>query len=222
MAGKIAAAKAAAEDAKLRAAAPSAKVTKTKTVTTDTHEEEVDDGKEEAEFPEDEPGDDGEGGGEDDGDGEDDGEDAKKSKASVAENAILAMVRTMTGHGDEASMLGALRGMAASAKRNTSLEAKVAKLEADATAAKLNALISSGTKAGKLTPGQRTWALTQSPESLKAFLDHAPKMVQTIDDPNVQPLADLTPREIAKCKAAGVNPEKYAAMKATMNTGKKV
>jgi signal peptide peptidase SppA len=214
MAGKIAAAKAA-EDAKKAAAAkagpsasaPAAKVTKTKTVTTDTHEEEVDDGQaEEAEMPEGEP----------DGDEpEDENDDDKDASASV-----VAFARQLTGKVKASSVVAALRGMAAQKTHADSLQARLDRLEADAKSAKLNALISSGTKAGKLAPAQRAWALTQSPESLKAFLDAAPAMVRTVEDPaqqGVDPVTALSPREIAMCAEKKIDVAAYAKKKAEMN-----
>ncbi len=209
MAGTIAAAKAA-EDAKKAAlaanagpsaSAPAAKVTKTKTVTTDTHETLEDDGEpEEAEVPEEEP--------------KDDDEDAK------ATASIVTFARELTGKAKASHVVAALRGMAAQTSHAASLQSRLDKLEADAKSAKLNALIATGTKAGKLAPAQRAWALTQSPDSLKAFLDAAPAMVRSVEAPVVEPAeADaLTPQEIAMCASANppVDPVKYAATKAAI------
>lgn len=212
MTAKIAAAKAA-EDAKkiaAAAAAPAGKVTKTKTVTTDTHEEEVDDGQpEEAEMPEDEPGD----------DGEDDGEeDAEKASAS---REVFALAQEITGKKKASHVAAALRGMAAQTAHAKTLQARVDKLEADARATKMGALVAAGMKAGKLAPAQRAWAMTQTPDSLKAFLDAAPSMVRTVDDSaaaHTEAAEPLSAEEIAMCASANppVDPAKYAATKAAI------
>lgn len=210
----IAAAKAA-EDAKkaakaqaLNASSPAAKVTKTKTVTTDTHEEEIDDGKEEAEFPEEEPSDD---------EPPPDDEEAPEEKAA-ASAALFALASKITGHKRASDVSAALRGMAASAKQNAVLTARVAKLEADAKARELSAIIASGIKAGKLTPGQRAWALTQSTSSLKAFLDAAPQLVRTVDDGETAaaPADALSERELAMCAEKKIDPVAYAKKKNEM------
>ena len=214
MSGKIAAVKAAEDAKKAKAAASAAvdaKVTKTKTVTTDTHEEEVDDGKEEAELPPE----DGE-----DGEGVDEGDDGEDAKATAS---VVAFARQLTGKVKASHVVASLKGMAAQKAHADTLQARVDRLEADATSAKLNALIAQGTKAGKLAPAQKEWALTQSPDSLKAFLDAAPALVRTTTDAATQPKASegLTARELAECKRRGVDPEKYAETKAQM-AGKKI
>ena len=212
MSAKLAAAKAA-EDAKKIAAAsaatPAGKVTKTKTVTTDTHEEEVDDGQpEEAEMPEPEP----------DGDEpEDENDDDNDAKASAM---IVTFARELTGKKKASHVAAALKGMAAQTAHAASLQSRLDKLEADAKASKLSALISGGMKAGKLAPAQKAWALTQSPESLKAFLDAAPAMVRTVDTAATEPaeLDALTPEEKAMCDNARppVDHAAYAKSKAAI------
>ena len=206
MAGKIAAAKAA-EDAKKAAlaanagpsaSAPAAKVTKTKTVTTDTHETLEDDGEpEEAETPEDEPG--------------DDDEDAK------ATASIVTFARELTGKAKASHVVAALRGMAAHTAHSSALEAKVAQLEADAAAAKIESLITKGPGARKISPSMHAWARTQSPEALKAYIAVAPDLVKSVEQPTAPTDAEaLTSDQLAMCTAAGADPVKYAATLASI------
>ena len=159
-----------------------AKVKKTKTVTTDTHEESIDDGEEEtAEMPDDE---------EEPTDDEDEDEEAvvssaaklnERSFSSGKTSNIIALARKITGKTSDDEVLGALQAMADSHRKTSKLAAEVAALKADAEQGKISALIATGLKAGKLAPSQRAWAKTQSPAGLKAYLDAAPSMVATAD-----------------------------------------
>ena len=157
-----------------------AKVKKTKTVTTDTHEEEVDDGEEEASAEED----DGEGE-EDSSDGGEDAEDEseeKKASASVGlhtKDRLLRLCRQITGKTSIEEVMGALHATWQGSKKSKSLAAEVAELKAEAEKSKVADLIRVGSKAGKLAPSQHAWAKSQTPASLKAYLDAAPKMVRS-------------------------------------------
>lgn len=165
-----------------------AKVKKTKTVTTDTHEEEVDDGEEEAKDPP--PSDDDDDGDEEEDDDDDgDGKAAASASASIGEHTtkgLLALARRITGKKSIDEVMGALHATWQSSKKTKTLAAEVASLKADAERSKVSALIERGMKAGKLAPTQRAWAKTQTPASLKAYLDAAPKMVHTVDDENTE------------------------------------
>ncbi len=164
----------------LVAEANMAKVKKTKTVTTDTHEEETDDGEPD----------------EDDGEEEEsaseDGDEEEAAAASLPLTktgkaaSVLDLARKITGKKAIDEVCGALQGMADSYKKTSKLAAEVAQLKADAEAGKVSALIVSGLRAGKLAPSQKAWAKTQSPASLKAYLDAAPKMVHTDDDEHTE------------------------------------
>ncbi len=209
MAGKIAAAKAVSDATKALAAANAAmtaaktdseralaaarvvaaeevvaKVKKTKTVTTDTHEEEVDDGEPEEtaeEKAEDPPSDEDE--------EEDEDEDEKAAASASVDHStkgLLALVRKMTGKHSIDEVMGALNATWQSSKKTSKLAAEVATLKADAERAKVAALVATGIRAGKLAPSQKGWAKSQSPASLKAYLDAAPKMVHTEEDEHTE------------------------------------
>jgi len=216
MAGKIAAAKAKSEADKALAAANAAmtasktdgeralaaarvlaaeevlaKVTKTKTVTTDTHEEEVDDGKEEEEAAFPDKGDDDEG--EDEGDDEEDCEDAAKASVGAHTRAgLLALARRITGKTSIDEVMGALHATWQSSKKSRGLAAEVAALRAESERTKVAALVATGIRAGKIAPSQKAWARGQTPASLKAYLDAAPKMVHTTDDEHVEAKVDAS------------------------------
>lgn len=158
-----------------------AKVKKTKTVTTDTHEEEVDDGEEEAveTAGDDEPDDDDKG----DDEGDDDDKDAKAGRSG---DKLLALARRITGKTSVDEVMGALRATWENSKKTRSLAAEVAALKADAERGKVSALVAQGMKAGKIAPSQRAWAKAQSPAALKAYLDAAPRMVHTEEDEHTE------------------------------------
>jgi ClpP class serine protease len=162
---------------------PAAKVKKTKTVTTDTHEEVVDDGEE------DEPADDDEGDDDESMEPEcDDDEDAEADakNAGHTTSALVALARKITGKKSIEQVMGALHALGNARGSNAKLAAKVAKLEADANAGKLEALIARGLTAGQLAPAQRAWARTMTPAGLKAYLDTAPRMVHTKSDEHTE------------------------------------
>lgn len=154
-----------------------AKVKKTKTVTTDTHEELIDDGEEEeAETAAEDdapPSDD-----EDEDEDEDEDADAKASRDAAR---VLAVARKLTGKKSIEGVIGALTALGANTRRHGALAKEVAELRADSRQTKIAALVTSGMKSGKLAPAQRAWARTQSPEALRAYLDATPPMVHTTD-----------------------------------------
>lgn len=188
---------------------PAAKVKKTKTVVTDTHEEEIDDGEPEDDEDEDEEDDDDASSDDADDSAEDD--DAEESASTSATNAASAVrsvksdkalarfVLKMTGQKTIEQAAGALQAAWDSNRRTAKLAAKVARLEQDATRTKLGALVAKGMKAGQLAPSQKRWAMTQTPESLKAYLETAPKMVHTSEDEHTE--AQVTGHELGAVTA---------------------
>ncbi len=195
------------------------KVTKTKTVVTDTHEEEVDDGM--PEEPKEEPK--GEDVPADEGEEEMPDDEEDEESAAVAAREILAIGRSITGESKSKSILAGLRAMAAEKGHAATLQARVDALEAAAKNEKLKAIVAGGIRAGKLAPGQKSWAMGQTPEALKAFLASAPTIVRPKAEEMSAALApaehdELTADELAMCAAANppVDPAKYAATKAAI------
>jgi capsid assembly protease len=156
-----------------------AKVKKTKTVTTDTHEEEVDDGEEEASEEEEDDGEEDSSDGGEDAEEESDGKKASATTGLHTPDRLLRLCRQITGKSSIEEVMGALHATWQGSKKSRSLAAEVAQLKADAEKSKVADLIRTGSKAGKLAPSQFGWAKTQTPASLKAYLDAAPKMVRT-------------------------------------------
>jgi signal peptide peptidase SppA len=159
-----------------------AKKTKTKTVTTDTHEEEFDDGKDDEEDDSDS--------GESSSDADEDASASTTTTGLHTPERLLRHCRDITGKKSIEEVMGALQAMSDSHKRTTKLAAKVARLEADAEADKVSALVASGIRAGKIAPSQKAWAKSQTPASLKAYLDASPKMVHGTDDEHTEARVD--------------------------------
>ena len=88
--------------------------------------------------------------------------------------------------------MGALHATWQSSKKSRGLAAEVAALRAESERTKVAALVVTGIRAGKLAPSQRAWARSQTPASLKAYLDAAPKMVHTTDDEHVEARVDAS------------------------------
>ncbi len=193
-----------------------AKVKKTKTVTTDTHEEEVDDGEEEKAEEDDAPPSD---------EDEDEEEDGEEDASAVSRAGLLALVRKMTGKHSLDEVMGALNATWQNSKKTKSLAAEVAALKADAERTKVSALVTAGLRAGKLAPSQRAWARTQSPASLKAYLDAAPKLVHTAEDEHTEAKVEgaqhgAVSAEMAKIwRKQGFAEKDFPALLEKMNNG---
>ena len=200
-----------------------AKVKKTKTVTTDTHEEEVDDGEEEtaAGDPPPPPADD---------DDEEEDEDEDAVAASVGEHTtkgVLALARKITGKKAIGEVMGALHALGQNSKRTSRLAAEVATMKAESERGKLSALIDRGHRDGKISKSnakQIAWARTQTPASLKAFLDATPAMVHTTDDEHTEAAVDAGAKhgavtaEMAKIwRKQGFAEKEFPALLAKMN-----
>jgi len=208
---------------------PLAKVKKTKTVTTDTHEEEIDDGEPEEDDDEDE-GDDEDAESESadaDAEGEEGGKykGAKVAAATIdaTKDGLLRLARQITGKRSIEEVMGALHATWQASKKAATLASKVAKLEADATATRIQSLIAQGMKAGKLSAGQKAWAKTLTPAALKAYLDSAPKMVQAVDEGHTEAKVEgvgpgAVTAEMAKIwRKQGFAEKDFPALLATMN-----
>lgn len=199
-----------------------AKVKKTKTVTTDTHEEMVDDGEEDDE-PADGEGDDEEPSEADDDDAEDAGDAA--ATGLHTKDRLLRLARQITGKKSIEQVMGALHAMHAGHKSHAKLAAKVARLEAEGESAKINALIGRGITAGQLAPAQRAWARTQTAAGLKAYLETAPKMVHTTAEELTEKsvaggeLGTVTAEMARIWRKQGFAEKDFAGLLAKMNNG---
>lgn len=82
-------------------------------------------------------------------------------------------------------------------------EARDAKM---ALSAKVDALCASG----KLAPALKSWALTQTVESLDAFAAAAPVLTEKVTPPVVTASSALTAEEIELCSQMRISPDSYA------------
>jgi signal peptide peptidase SppA len=203
-----------------------AKVRKMKTTDKTIHTEEVDDGEEDSSVAETSTGADDEEG-EDAEDGEDEkkaihpGDDAKTGLHT--KGRLLRLARQITGKTSIEDVMGALHATWAAQRDHAKLAKEVASLKAAAESAKVEALVASGIKAGKIAPSQCDWAKSQTVSGLKAYLDAAPKLVATAGDEQTEapmgssPVGSVTP-EMAKIWAKqGFTEKDYPALVAKLN-----
>lgn len=149
-------------------------------------------------------------------------ETSTESDALVALNKLQSATSdllALTGKSNAVEALGVVRGWQACSTEHATLSKRVAEMEAEASASKLEALIKLGKDDGKLVPAQEVWARTQSPAALEAFLSSAPRVVPLSPGaPGVPPAvagkawADLSTAELHRL--ANDNPEAFAALKA--------
>lgn len=94
------------------------------------------------------------------------------------------------------------------------LAVQVQTLTAEKRTTALSALVEEGIKAGKIAPALKEWALSQTPEGLKAFLDKAPVVVPQgeVKDPGKKDAPGqvaLTQEQLAVAAQMGLSPEKF-------------
>jgi signal peptide peptidase SppA len=137
-----------------------------------------------------------------DDDSDDDEEESEEKAAAKALNKgqskkLLATVQKLTGQKSLAGVYGALAGMSARLKKTTETEAKVAKLEIESRKARVDGLLKTAKREGKITPAQVTSlreAGMKSIKWLKGHLEVLPKVALAEGEeivPNAQP--DGTP-----------------------------
>jgi signal peptide peptidase SppA len=215
---------------------------KKKTTTVEEEEEADDGGEEEEEEAEEEESEEeseeetsGKDDDKDDDDDEDDDEDEeesaapKKGKKAAAKSGddLDSFIRTLTGKKSAAAARGVLQAMADTHKQAAAAVAKVERMSAERRADKLAALIVSGVSAGKLAPGQKAWARTQSIASLKAYLETAPvrfaprqpplhgSIVQGNGGDEMPGEDGITQTEREICRVSGVSVEDYKKARAS-------
>ncbi len=217
--GAAAKKKAADAYAKAVAALTEAKVKKTyekKTTETETEEddgeavesEEEDEGAEAAD--DDEP---------DDDDKDPPADEKKGKKAKVGSGSLASFVKSLTGQSTSLAAQQVLASMHEQAQLAAVNAEEIAKLKADASRAKVSAMVSEGVAAGKIKPAQLAWAKTQSVAQLKAYLDATPAMFSPRPAPmpgaseqTGGELADtdgLTAFERKLCAEQGISIESY-------------
>jgi ClpP class serine protease len=122
-----------------------------------------------------------------DDDGDDDdappsSEGRRGSRYKKAEASILSVARRVTGKTDPREVLGALEALGHSRSRLAALSAKVERLEKENRRAKVTRMVAQAIRDGKIAPSQKEWATRtglESPKTLKAYLETAPKLVRS-------------------------------------------
>jgi phage I-like protein len=99
------------------------------------------------------------------------------------------------------------------------LKIEIAALKANNTKNEVKQLVQNGLDTGRLLPAQEKWARDMGMQNiahLKTFLAETPALAAlkgqqtpTLAAPAPQTIADLSPTEVALCKAMGVNPHDY-------------
>lgn len=126
---------------------------------------------------------------EEDGDGEeeddDDGEEAAESPApmpaatrQMTSGDVLKAIREITGETSPGAQLGALRAMSESARGARKAQRQALKAGKAAARTELTSVVDKAIRMGKLTPGQRSWAIGAGIEVVRGYLKNAPAVVQ--------------------------------------------
>lgn len=107
-----------------------------------------------------------------------------------------------TGQADVQAALGVVVANAQAATQLSAATTRLAEMEKKEVATRLSALIAQGKADRKLTPALETWAASQTPEALEAYLQHAPVITQLSAAGAQEPLT--TPSsELSKDAPAG-------------------
>ncbi len=177
-----------------------AKMKYSKTSTTTEKEERSgdDEDKEEEEEKaeeEEEDDDDTEASSDDDSDTDDEDEDKDEDEKAVAASVdakstdrLLSLAKSVTGKSDINEIFGALEGMKASKAAAKSNDKRLAKLEADGIATRVDAMLSRATKDGKVTPATVASLREQGIKDegwLKGYLSALPKVVKSEAQPDL-------------------------------------
>ncbi len=109
-------------------------------------------------------------------------EDAKAASATSTATDIASVAKRLTGKSSDEEVIGALHAMSNSGPSLASLQSELAELKAEKARSDIMTLVAAGVKAGKISPAQKKWALSQTKKTLEAYLEATPKMVHTLDD----------------------------------------
>lgn len=89
----------------------------------------------------------------------------------------------LTGATDLATALATVRAWKEGNAQAVALSARLDSLERSQTARELDDLIALGKQQRKISPSLETWARTQTPAALSAFLEHAPAVIDATSTP---------------------------------------
>lgn len=99
------------------------------------------------------------------------------TRLASADN-IQRQLLSATGQTDVQAALGVVAANAQAATQLSAAKTRITELEGEGRTTRLNALIAQGKADRKLTPALETWAASQTPEALEAYLQHAPVITQ--------------------------------------------
>lgn len=122
-----------------------------------------------------------------------------------------------------------LLALKAGAAQAEALRAELESLKARLTEEQSNRIVREALKAGKISPAQKGWALEycrRDPEGFGDFVAKAPQVVPVgvaleLVSEGQTAKGQLTPEEMAVCRAANLRPEEYLKAKKEMNQRKK-
>lgn len=128
-----------------------------------------------------------------------------------------------------AQVKDSLLALKAGAAQAEALKAELETLKARLAEEQTNRTVGEALKAGKISPAQKGWALDycrRDPEGFRAFVAGAPQVVPVGVSLDLAPGAQtakgqLTPEEMAVCRAANLSPEEYLKAKKEMHQRKK-
>jgi len=116
----------------------------------------------------------------------------------------------ITGAATEGQALGTVSAWKASHEKVAELNAKMQKIEADAAAVEVKALTDGAIKEGRAAPALRDWLLSQTPESLKAFIAASPPMHKAAREPEHKTdSTTLSAEEQEVCRKMNLDPKKF-------------
>ncbi len=143
-------------------------------------------------------------------------EDAGEAEALEALTRLkgaLEEVQALTGKQDAAEMLGVIRAWKEGAARAEAAEAEAKKLRAELEERERAALIEAAKREGKLPPALEGWAKDVPLATLKAYLEHAPKHVETGEKKEPEKGQALSDEERAVIVQLGLKDEDFLKAK---------
>ncbi|UZX16551.1 phage protease [Thermus sp. PS18] len=145
-------------------------------------------------------------------------EDASEAEAEAVVLRLMdwpRRVMALTGKTREDEAEAVILAWKQAAEELPRVQERLSALEEERRRERLRALIEKGKKEGKLTPAMLSWAESQTPEALEAFLAVAPRVVRENDlqEPELGGLDwnAMTPKERAELYQK--NPEAYRALR---------
>lgn len=131
---------------------------------------------------------------------------------SSEDSAAMSAVRSALGVSSTAEALAAIRGARESAEAARVLRSRVEALEAAARTREVEDLIRD--HADRIPPSLASWARTQTPDALRAYVAHAPPIVSERLAPAADPAAAATAADLDACRRFGTDPKIVAEIRA--------